>query len=243
MLLGTAEEVGIQFVQRLHPTQTRIGLNDILQTLQEPTVNTREGMNTVDRIALVHSLRDSKDTFVGGGRKGRIQVIHMEGFVLCEAMHTLTNHTQTFLDSVLESATDSHHFADRLHRRTEFTIYATELGQVPTRNLADYIVECRFKESRGSLGNAVVEFEESVAHTEFGSHESQRIACRLRRQSGRTTETGIDLDDTIVLTLGVESILHITLAHDTDMANNLDSQRTQFMIFRIGERLRRSDDD
>ena len=39
-------------------------------------------------------------------------------------------------------------------------------------------------------------------------------------------EAGIDLNDSIVLRLGVEGILHITLTYNTDMTDNLDGQST-----------------
>ena len=37
--------------------------------------------------------------------------------------------------------------------------------------------------------------------------------------------------------------MHVTLADDADVADNLDSKSTQLVIFRVGEGLRRSDND
>ena len=118
-----------------------------------------------------------------------------------------------------------------------------ELRQVPTGNLAHHIVKSRFEECRGRLGYGVLQLKQSVAHTQFGCHKSQRIACSLRGQGRRATQTGIHLNDTIVFAVGVEGILHVTLTHDADMANDLDGESAQLMVLGIGERLRGSHND
>ena len=69
------------------------------------------------------------------------------------------------------------------------------------------------------------------------------IARGLGSQGRRTGEARVDLDDTIVLALRVEGVLHVALADDADMAHDLDGERTQLVILAIGQSLRRSDDD
>ena len=66
------------------------------------------------------------------------------------------------------------------------------------RCIHDATVEGRLEEGRGGLGNTVLQFEEAIAHAQFGSNESQRIACSLGCKSRRTRQTGVDLDDAIV---------------------------------------------
>ena len=46
-----------------------------------------------------------------------IKVIHLQGFVLGEAVHALPYHTEAFLDGVFEGAPYRHHLADGFHRR------------------------------------------------------------------------------------------------------------------------------
>ncbi len=137
-------------------------------------------------------------------------------------MHALPYHSQAFLDGLFKVTPYGHHLADRLHRRTEFLVYATELAEVPTRNLADYIVERRLKECACCLGDGVLQLEKSVAHTKFCCHKGKRITGCLGCKSRRTAQTGIHFNDTIVLALGVESILNITLTDNTYMTYNLD---------------------
>ena len=94
-------------------------------------------------------------------------------------MHALTNHTQALLDSLLEGATDSHHLAYRLHAGTEFLVNTMELRQVPTGNLTYHIVEGGLEESTRSLGDTVLQFKQTIAHTQLSSNESQGIASGL----------------------------------------------------------------
>ena len=118
-----------------------------------------------------------------------------------------------------------------------------EFSQVPTWNLTYHIVQSRFEESRSSLCHRVLQVEESVAESQFGSHECQRISGCLRGQGRGTGKTGIYFDDAIIFRFGVESILYITFADNTDVADDTNSQFTKFMIFTVGQCLRRSNND
>ena len=139
--------------------------------------------------------------------------------ILDKSVHALANHTESFLQCFLKGAPNSHHFAYTFHRRAEFAFHASELRQVPTRNLANDIVEGRFEECAGGPGDRVFQFEQSVSKCKFGGNESQWVACRLAGQCRGSRETGIDLDDAIVLRLRIEGILHVAFAHDAEMTD------------------------
>ena len=87
----------------------------MLQLLKEPLVNLGKIVYLVYGIALVHSLRDDKHTLVGRLAQSCVDVFNLKFLVLNEAVHALTNHTQTLLNSLLEVATDSHNLTYRLH--------------------------------------------------------------------------------------------------------------------------------
>ena len=158
-------------------------------------------------------------------------------------MHALTNHAQTFLDSLLEGAADGHYLADRFHAGAQLAVYALEFAQVPTGYFADNVVESRLEEGAGLFGNRVFQVEQAIAQAQFGSHEGQRITRSFRGEGRRAAQTGIHLDYPVVFRFGIEGILHVTLAHDADVADNADSQFAQFVIFAVGECLRRSHHD
>ena len=70
---------------------------------------------------------------------------------------------------------------------------------------------------------------ESVSHTELGSHKGERIAGGLRGECRGPTQASIDLDDTIVLALGVQSVLDITLPHYAYMADDSDGDVAELL--------------
>ena len=118
-----------------------------------------------------------------------------------------------------------------------------ELAEVPARYLADDIVEGRLEECRGLAGDGVLQVEETVAKSELGGHEGQGITGGFRRECRRAAQTGVDLDDAVIHRIGVICVLHITLADDSDVADNLDGELAQIMVVIIGEGLGGSDDD
>ena len=240
--LCLAEQVLAQSVD-IVALQLLVDVDDMAQLVEEPAVDLRQIVDLIDGVALVHGLGNDEDTLVRRLTQRRVDVVDLQLLVLHIAVHSLSNHAQTLLDSLLEVATDGHHLSDRLHGAAQLLVHTAELAQIPARNLTDHIVEGRLKEGRGGLGDGVLQFEESVAQAKLGGHESQGIARGLGSQGRRTGEARVDLDDTIVLALRVEGVLHVALADDADMAHDLDGERTQLVILAVGQSLRRSDDD
>ena len=180
-------------------------------------------MNPVYRITFLHGLGDDKDTLVGRFVQGGIDVVDLQFLVLHKTMHPLAYHAQAFLDSFLESTAYGHHLAYRLHGGTQLAVHTSELAQVPARYLAHHIIQRRLEEGRCRFRHGVFQFKKPVAQPQFGSHESQRITRGLGSQSGRTAQTCIHLDDTVILRFRVESILHITFSHDSDVTDDADA--------------------
>ena len=154
-----------------------------------------------------------------------------------ETVHALSDHTQTFLNSLFKCAADSHHLSYRLHAGTQFAGNAMEFTQVPTRYLADHIVQGGFEESACSLCHRVVQVEQAIAQAEFCRYKRQRITRCFRGKCRRTAQACIYLDYPVVLAHRVVGILHVTLSHNADVTDNADSKFTQFMIVRIAQRL------
>ena len=207
---------------------------DVLQLAQEPGINLGQLEDTVDGISLFQSLGNSKDTQVGGVRQFIIQVLEFHVFITHEAVHSLTNHTQTFLNDFFERATDGHNFTHGLHAGADFAADTYELRQVPTRNLANQVIQlrsgiCRVGSSH--LANLV----ERIAQSNLGSHECQRITGSLGSQCGRTGETCVHLDDTIVVCLGVERILDVTFTHDAQVADTFGGEFLQHFHLLVGQ--------
>ena len=87
----------------------------MLQLLEEPLVNLGQIMNLINGVSLVHSLGDDEDTLVSRLAQSSVDVRNLKLLVLNEAVHALTDHTQTLLDGFLEVAADGHNLPYRLH--------------------------------------------------------------------------------------------------------------------------------
>ena len=158
-------------------------VHDVLQLTDEPFVDFRQIDDFLDGIALLQSGCDGEDTQVGRVGQFRIQVAELDVVVADETVHTLTNHTKTLLHDLLERLTDGHDLTDRLHGRVDLTVNAHELGQVPTRDLHDDIINRWSDVSRVRRAH-LTDLVEGITQSQLSGHESQRITGSLGSQSG-----------------------------------------------------------
>ena len=119
-------------------------------------------MELVHGITGMHSFADDEDALVGRFPKCLIHISNHQFLIFYKAMHSLPYHAEPFLDGFLERAADGHHFAHRLHAAAQHPIYAMKLPEVPTGNLANHIVECRFEEGGSGMGDSILQVEQSV---------------------------------------------------------------------------------
>ena len=75
---------------------------DILHALDEPRVNLGQLLDALDGVAFLQSLGNGEDTEVGRVGKLLIQVFELGMVVAYETVHSLTNHTETLLEHLLE---------------------------------------------------------------------------------------------------------------------------------------------
>ena len=139
--LSLAQYLGRNLLQRIIFRKLVLVIYDILHALDEPRVNLGQLLDALDGVTFLQSLSNGEDTEVGRVGKLLIQVIKLGVVVAYEAVHSLTNHTETLLEHLLERTADRHDFTYRLHGRTNLAAYTGKLGKVPTRNLADHIVK------------------------------------------------------------------------------------------------------
>ena len=162
--------------------QLLIGLHDSVKFLQEPLVDLRQFMYLVDGISGTECFRDNKDAGIGRFMERLVDVGDHQLLVFHEAVHALSDHTQTLLNRLFEGTTNRHHLAHRFHARPQFACHTVELAQIPTRDLADHIIESRFEESACRLRHRVFQVEQAVTQSQLGSDERQWIAGCLGGQ-------------------------------------------------------------
>ena len=132
-------------------------------------VNVSHSMNLLDGISAVESICDGKDPLIGWLDEFLVDIIGI--FVLLNrqprtAFERSTTHLaephkliidspNSLLDSLFKRASNTHNLPDTLHRAAQQLADATELFQIPARNLDDAIVE-RWLEACSRLFRDVV---------------------------------------------------------------------------------------
>ena len=107
--LGIAQKCCVERIDILF-LQLLININDMLELIEEPTVNLGQLVNLVYVVLRqVHRLRDDKDTFVRRLTQRCIDIWNFQLLVLHKSMHSLPNHAQSFLDGFLEVTSYSHY--------------------------------------------------------------------------------------------------------------------------------------
>jgi hypothetical protein len=118
-----------------------------------------------------------------------------------------------------------------------------ELAQIPTGDLGDNVVQTGLEVGSGSLGNGIGELGQSVSETDLSGGIGKRVSGSLGRQSRRARETSVHLNDTVVEAIGLERVLDIALANDTQVTDDLDGSGTEHVVLLIRQSLGGSDND
>ena len=146
---------------------------------------------------------DGKNSAVGWMNERVVEIVKFEFVIGDESVHALPDHAESFLNRFFKRTTNRHDFPNGFHGRADLFGNALELRQIPAGNFHNAVVQSRLEERAGCLRNAVFQLVEIVPHRQFSGDKRKRIAGRLAGKSGRTRQTGVDLDNAIVLGIGV----------------------------------------
>lgn len=240
-LLGLQQDLLLEAEEAADVLELVVAVNDVLELVQEPLVDLGQLVNLVNGVVLVkHSLANSQPAAVGGVLQDFVEVLEV---VTLEANEAGVNLADSLLERLLEGTTDSHDFTDGLHGTANVAVDMLELAQIPPGDLGDDVVQTGLEVGSSGLGNRVGKLGEGVSQTDLGSSVSQGVTSGLGGQSRGTRETSVDLNDTVVKAIGLQSVLDVTFTNDTQVADNLDSSGTEHVVLLIRQGLTGSNDD
>ncbi|GFF30855.1 LOW QUALITY PROTEIN: hypothetical protein IFM46972_03049 [Aspergillus udagawae] len=247
LLVGETKLLGLQHHLLLDAKQAAdllelvVAINNVLELVEEPLVDLGQLVNLVNRVVLVkHSLTNGQPAAVSGILQNIIQVLKLVTLEPDEARIDLAN---SLLERLLKGTTDGHDLTDRLHGTANVALDVLELAQIPAGNLGDDVIQTRLEVGGSGLGDGVGKLRESVAQTDLRSSVGKRVTSSLGGQSRRTRETGIDLNDTVVKSIRLQSVLHVTFSNDTQVADDLDGSRTEHVVLFVRKGLTGGNDD
>ncbi|KAH0294696.1 carbamoyl-phosphate synth, partial [Aureobasidium sp. EXF-3399] len=210
LLLGLSEERRGNIADLLGAHQLA-KLAQSLELAQEPLVNLGQLPDLVDGVARVHGISDGKHSLVR--RSLQLLVDRHESVGLLEAEVANIDSTDSLLNGFFECSSNAHDFTNTLHGGAEESGDASELFQIPTRNLDDNVVEGRLEAGAGNLGDSVLDLVQRDTETKLGSDESQG------------------------------SVLDVALTDNAEVTDDVDSSASQHHEVLVGQSLRRGNDD
>ncbi|KAF3384345.1 hypothetical protein F1880_003105 [Penicillium rolfsii] len=224
--------------------ESRHGLAKVAQTLQaaqEPLINVGQLPDVVNTVAGSHGVGNGEQALIRGSLK--LGLDRHESVSLVESQIVEVNRADGLLNSLLESATDTHDLTNRLHGRAKLSGNTSELLQIPARDLDHTVIKRGLKAGASRLGDRVLDLVQGDTQTQLSGNEGKRVTGSLGGQGRRTRQTGVDLDNAVLLGEGVQGVLNVTFTDNTKVANDIDSRRPQHVVILIRESLGRSNDN
>ena len=241
-LLGLEDDLLLKSKEAADLLELLCAVDDVLELVQEPLVDLGEIVQPVDGVALVvHGLANGEPSAVGGVRELVVKVLAV--LLGLETEELGVDLSAGLLERLLEGAANSHDLTDRLHRAANVALDVLELAQIPSGHLGDDVVQTGLEVGSGSLGDGVGELGQGVSETNLGRSVSQRVSGSLGGEGGGTGQTGVDLNDPIVETVGLKAVLDVALADDTQVADDLDGSGAEHVVLLVAECLTGRDDD
>ena len=154
-LFGLQQQLILQFVQGTYFQQLLLQIKNIPEFYQEPPVNPGQLVDPVYAVAFLKGFLNDQDTHVGRFGKLLIDVLDLHLMVAHESMHALSDHPDPFLNRLFEGPSDGHDFTNRFHTGIDQLGNALKFVQIPARNLAYDIIQCRLEKCRGGFGDGV----------------------------------------------------------------------------------------
>ena len=126
--LCLAHHVGGNFGDRTVFFQHERVLVDVFEFGEEPRIDFGQLVEFLYAVTFLKSSCNGEHAHIGRIGQFVVEVLEGDVAVADETVHPLPDHTQTFLDDLLETFADRHDFADRFHARSDLARYACELA-------------------------------------------------------------------------------------------------------------------
>ena len=113
--LCLSQYIGRHFLNGVVCLKLVLVVNDILELTNEPWIYLCQLVYPVNGISLLECLRNGEYAQVGRVGELLVKVVELRMVVAHKAVHALSDHSQSLLYKLLESASDRHYFSHRLH--------------------------------------------------------------------------------------------------------------------------------
>ena len=225
--------------------QRILHLHDDGKFIDKPAVDLCDTVNGIIINASADRLCDPPDPHIIHDLQLFHKVVHGKSCKIIghQAVHMLLQRADRLHERSFKIIADAHDLSGRLHLSRQRPLGADELVKRQTRKLYDYIVQHRLKACVSFLRNCILNLIQCIAKGDLCRHLGDRVSCRLGRQSGRTADTRIHLDDTVFKGIRIQRVLHVTSAGNIQLADDIQCGSTEHLVFLVAQRLGRSHND
>ena len=143
----------------------------------------------------------------------------------------------------LKVPADGHDLARRLHPGAQRLVRRRKLIKGPAGELHHHIIDGGFKAGIGLAGHAVHNLIQAIADGNLRRNLGNGISRSLGGQGRRAADPGVYLDQIILHGLGIQRILHIAAAFDSQRIDDADGGAPEHLVFLVPKRLRRGSYD
>ena len=235
-----------QFCSDLRVFQKFLHVDYALQLVQKPAIDFGFRKYLLQRHELpAEDLRDTENPFIIAGTELFKQLLvtepcHIWNPQSCTLQFQRGNRLG---QRRLEIPINRHDLSGGLHLRPQFPRGSAEFIEGPFGNLDHAVIQRRLKACTGTFCNIVFQLIQRISDGDFRGNLSDRITGSFRGQRRGTTDSGIDLDDDVFISVGIQGKLGVASPLDFQTADNLQGRITEHLILCVVECLCRRHDD
>ena len=187
-------------------------VDNTLEGIQEPNIHLGDVIDLLRRETAAKSLSNDKQTLVGNLYQHILNLVGIQilQFIQLQSTHIQLQRADSLHQCTLEGVGNSHNLTRGLHLGAQIAAGGGELVKRQAGNLQHHIVDSGLKARLGGAGNCVINLIKGIAQSHLSCHLGDGITGSLGSQRGRTGNTGIDLDDRILVRIGIQCKLNVT---------------------------------
>ena len=155
----------------------------------------------------------------------------------------LFQRTDSLHQGALKVIADTHNLAGSFHLCGQGTFGTDKFIKGQTRDLDNTVVQHRLKAGIGLAGDGIRDLIQSVTQSDLGCHLGDGITGSLGSKCGRTTYTGVNLDNAVFKAVRMQGVLYVTSTGDAQLADDVQRRCTQHLVLLIPQSLGRSHND
>ena len=154
-----------------------------------------------------------------------------------QGVHTQLDGGDRLHHGRLKAVANAHHLAGSHHLGTQRLVGVDELIKGPLRILDHDVVQRRLKAGAGLAGDIIGDLVQRIADGDLGGHLGNGVTGGLGGQSGGAGHTGVDLDDRVIVAVGLQGKLAVAAALNAQLGDDIQRGGAQHLVLVIGQGL------